>query len=84
MRVLVPGIEFNAEGIADSPQQDDAGKLFDLIKITDSRVPELSAKAGQPTPFVILQVCFYWSFLVWDLTGLTWLLIPPIALFLPL
>lgn len=34
----------------------DAIALFDLVPLEDSRVPELSAKAGQPTPYLILQV----------------------------
>lgn len=59
LRVLVPGIEFSDDGVAglnDNKQQDDVTDLFDLIPIVDSRVHELSVKAGQPTPFVILQV----------------------------
>ncbi|VDP07452.1 unnamed protein product [Soboliphyme baturini] len=57
LHVLIPGIEFNDDGVADVTPHDDVIQLFDLIQITDSRVHELSAKAGQPTPFVILQEC---------------------------
>uniref|UniRef100_A0A5S6QQ98 DRBM domain-containing protein n=1 Tax=Trichuris muris TaxID=70415 RepID=A0A5S6QQ98_TRIMR len=60
LKVLIPGIEFDEEGISGggmNDKQDDVVELFDLIPITDSRVPELSIRTGQPTPFVILQEC---------------------------
>ncbi|KFD55968.1 hypothetical protein M514_03092 [Trichuris suis] len=60
LKVLIPGIEFDVDGIAGggvNDKQDDVVELFDLIPITDSRVPELSIRTGQPTPFVILQEC---------------------------
>lgn len=35
---------------------DESYSIFDCISITDTRIPELCARAGQPTPFLILQV----------------------------
>ena len=32
--------------------------LFDMLPIEDSRIPDLSARAGQPSPYLILQVLF--------------------------
>ncbi|KRZ19268.1 Microprocessor complex subunit DGCR8 [Trichinella zimbabwensis] len=58
LKVLIPGVDFNLDGQPDSTgEQDEATKLFDLIAINDSRVPELCSKAGQPMPFIILQEC---------------------------
>uniref|UniRef100_A0A915JF78 DRBM domain-containing protein n=1 Tax=Romanomermis culicivorax TaxID=13658 RepID=A0A915JF78_ROMCU len=37
-------------------EKDDAD-IFDTVTITDPRVHEMSIKAGQPAPFVILQEC---------------------------
>ena len=44
------------DGCAGSATDSDATDLFDLISVVDSRVFELSIKAGQPAPFVVLQV----------------------------
>lgn len=43
------------EGVESDPLS-----LFDLVPIEDTRIPEWSAKAGQPSPHWVLQVsCFY-------------------------
>ncbi len=58
LQVLVPGLDFDEDGLMGTggAPRDDAVALFDLIPVVDSRVGELSAKSGQPAPFVILQV----------------------------
>ncbi|KAL3080827.1 hypothetical protein niasHS_014932 [Heterodera schachtii] len=71
---LVPGIDFDEEGIAvvssrgnentqlnkekceeNAMASEDPLHIFDLLSITDTRIPELSARAGQPSPYLILQ-----------------------------
>lgn len=36
--------------------ENDTYAIFDHVRICDTRVPELCAKAGQPAPYLILQV----------------------------
>lgn len=36
---------------------DDSYAIFDVLEITDTRIPELCSRAGQPTPFLLLQEC---------------------------
>uniref|UniRef100_A0A183CKM3 DRBM domain-containing protein n=1 Tax=Globodera pallida TaxID=36090 RepID=A0A183CKM3_GLOPA len=77
LQKLVPGIDFDEEGIAiasrSCPKTNDGIHstnnenaegttafenplhIFDLLTITDTRIPELSARAGQPSPYLILQ-----------------------------
>jgi len=62
LELLIPGVEFDESGIAttsaDNAEADeDAVALFDMLPLDDSRVSELSAKAGQPPPYHILQEC---------------------------
>lgn len=47
----------NANGGSGGGGADDSYYLFDMIGVTDTRVPELCARAGQPSPYLILQVC---------------------------
>ncbi|KAH7732049.1 PASHA protein [Aphelenchoides avenae] len=61
---LVPGLEFNEEGVAITAEKSENGKepeqsveIFDLLPIEDSRLPDLCARAGQPMPYLILQEC---------------------------
>lgn len=63
LEVLIPGVEFDEDGVASTSapgaagaEDDEAVALFDMLPMEDSRVPEMSAKAGQPTPYLILQV----------------------------
>jgi hypothetical protein len=76
LEVLIPGIEFDEDGLAANSTNNsntagggggavddsDAIALFDLVPLEDSRIPELSAKAGQPTPYLILQVLYQGCF----------------------
>ena len=39
----------------DDHEGDDALKIFDCLRIDDTRIPELCARAGQPSPYLILQ-----------------------------
>uniref|UniRef100_A0A0N5AVM4 DRBM domain-containing protein n=1 Tax=Syphacia muris TaxID=451379 RepID=A0A0N5AVM4_9BILA len=66
LKVLIPAIEFDSEGIARTQkkenedgkcEEEDAVALFDMLPIEDSRIPDLSARAGQPSPYLILQEC---------------------------
>ncbi|VDN35163.1 unnamed protein product [Gongylonema pulchrum] len=47
------------DGAEDEEQkaEDDSVELFDMIEIEDSRVYEISARAGQPSPYLLLQEC---------------------------
>uniref|UniRef100_A0A0M3IT09 DRBM domain-containing protein n=1 Tax=Ascaris lumbricoides TaxID=6252 RepID=A0A0M3IT09_ASCLU len=65
LKVLIPAIDFDAEGIAVNQrnegeaaekEQEDAVALFDMLPIEDSRIPDLSLRAGQPSPYLLLQV----------------------------
>jgi hypothetical protein len=40
----------------------ESAQIFDLISVTDTRIPELCARAGQPSPYLILQVYFWKKF----------------------
>jgi hypothetical protein len=66
LEVLIPGVEFDEDGVAatsapgGSAEDDAAVAFFDMLPMEDSRVPEMSAKAGQPTPYLILQVFISW------------------------
>uniref|UniRef100_A0A914PY11 DRBM domain-containing protein n=1 Tax=Panagrolaimus davidi TaxID=227884 RepID=A0A914PY11_9BILA len=59
VKLLIPEIEFNKEGVAlhnfDNEEKELA--LFDLLDIEDSKIAEYSHRIGQPQPFVILQEC---------------------------
>ncbi|VDM97524.1 unnamed protein product [Thelazia callipaeda] len=65
LKVLIPDLEFDAEGIALSDkikddsdsEKEDAVALFDMLPIEDSRIFDLSARAGQPSPYLLLQEC---------------------------
>ncbi|VDD92190.1 unnamed protein product [Enterobius vermicularis] len=66
LKILIPAIEFDSEGIARTQKKEnedakceegDAVALFDMLPIEDSRIPDLSARAGQPSPYLILQEC---------------------------
>uniref|UniRef100_A0A915BWX8 Microprocessor complex subunit DGCR8 n=1 Tax=Parascaris univalens TaxID=6257 RepID=A0A915BWX8_PARUN len=66
LKVLIPAIDFDAEGIAVNQknegeaaekEQEDAVALFDMLPIEDSRIPDLSLRAGQPSPYLLLQEC---------------------------
>ncbi|KAK6105501.1 hypothetical protein QQG55_20500 [Brugia pahangi] len=66
LKVLIPDVEFDPEGIArsDKKEKDDAESdkedavaLFDMLPIEDSRIFDLSARAGQPSPYLLLQEC---------------------------
>lgn len=39
--------------------REDAVALFDMLPIEDSRIHDLSARAGQPSPYLLLQVSVY-------------------------
>ncbi|VDM36746.1 unnamed protein product [Toxocara canis] len=64
LKVLIPAIDFDAEGIAINQkkegeeaenEREDAVALFDMLPIEDSRIPDLSLRAGQPSPYLLLQ-----------------------------
>lgn len=60
IEILIPGIrDFTEAGTSRSGQIDSSQdlKFFDNIKIEDSRVSELCAKAGQQSPYQILVEC---------------------------
>ncbi|OZC08762.1 hypothetical protein X798_04176 [Onchocerca flexuosa] len=66
LKVLIPDVEFDPEGIAISDKKvkdeaesdkEDAVALFDMLPIEDSRIFDLSARAGQPSPYLLLQEC---------------------------
>ncbi|KAL3997158.1 hypothetical protein ACH3XW_9705 [Acanthocheilonema viteae] len=66
LKVLIPDVEFDPEGIARSDKKmkddaesdkEDAVALFDMLPIEDSRIFDLSARAGQPSPYLLLQEC---------------------------
>ncbi|CAD5234841.1 unnamed protein product [Bursaphelenchus xylophilus] len=57
---LIPGLTFNNEHIAvnqedGDPSQPEPAELFELLEITDTRVPDLCQKTGRPQPYMILQ-----------------------------
>jgi microprocessor complex subunit DGCR8 len=64
---LIPGLEFDEEGIAVTTEKVEAeneidkganvAEIFDLLRIEDSRIADLCTRAGQPTPYLILQEC---------------------------
>lgn len=43
-------------------EKEDAIALFDMLPIEDSRIFDLSARAGQPSPYLLLQVVFNQDF----------------------
>uniref|UniRef100_A0A1I8AFN1 DRBM domain-containing protein n=1 Tax=Steinernema glaseri TaxID=37863 RepID=A0A1I8AFN1_9BILA len=64
--VLIPGIEFDADGTVVSTKKetngdgnsiDDVVAIFNEYPIEHERIPELCARAGQPAPFLVLQEC---------------------------
>ncbi|MFH4977865.1 hypothetical protein AB6A40_004574 [Gnathostoma spinigerum] len=66
LKILIPAIDFDNEGNAvnqkkegedPAKEKEDAVALFDMLPIEDSRIPDLSARAGQPSPYLLLQEC---------------------------
>lgn len=53
------GENAKTEPTNNSVDKDSVYRVFDLMKVTDFRVSELSVKAGQPHPYLVLQVINY-------------------------
>lgn len=49
-------ISTNNKDVKNENPAEDPLHIFDLLNLTDTRIPELSARAGQPSPYLILQV----------------------------
>lgn len=43
--------------------EENKNQIFDNLAVCDSRVPEYCARAGQPAPYLVLQVCFIYLIL---------------------
>ena len=50
---MAPGTSVGSSGIGGGSND---LHIFDMIGVTDTRIPELCARAGQPSPYLVLQV----------------------------
>ena len=51
--LMAPGTSVGSSGIGGGSND---LHIFDMIGVTDTRIPELCARAGQPSPYLVLQV----------------------------